>query len=372
MNFPWDKSYFKACFYAVLTFVLIYMAKLAMDAIAYTFVNIGVVYGVLLELISRLCSVFSIIIAGFAIAYILKPLTVLAQRKIGISKMWATALTFICVLIVVIAIFAALYFTIYINRNKFDEYVSNLKSIYYGIKIFFEDKNMTYAVKTLDNIKFMVNDYINVFSDNIVDISKNIVAKIATLLLSLVTAFYMLRDEKTILSSLRNYTCVIIGEKRCNSIVSFLSDADKIFSKYVAGQLTDGVVMAGLLSVGLAVVKVPFAVAIGVVSGLLNIIPYFGSVFGFVLAILTALVSGAPIRALYAAITIIVLQQIDSAFLVPRIVGDSVRLSPLMVIISIAVGGRLLGLWGMVFAVPVVALLKLRFDRFCNKKTDCA
>ena len=81
-----------------------------------------------------------------------------------------------------------------------------------------------------------------------------------------------------------------------------------------------------------------------------------------------ALFSGEPIRALYAAIAILILQQIDSVFIVPKVVGESVSLNPAMIIVSIAVFGKLFGIWGMIFAVPVTAFIKLRLDRLCDIK----
>lgn len=78
----------------------------------------------------------------------------------------------------------------------------------------------------------------------------------------------------------------------------------------------------------------------------------------FILSVILGLVSGAPIKALYAAITVLILQQVDSIVIVPRVVGKSVELHPALVLIGLAVFGKLFGIVGMVFAVPVTALIK--------------
>ena len=80
------------------------------------------------------------------------------------------------------------------------------------------------------------------------------------------------------------------------------------------------------------------------------------------------LLSGEPIKALYAAIIVLVLQQIDSMIIVPRVVGKSVELHPALVILALSVFGGLFGLVGMVFAVPVTALIKLYIDRAYERK----
>ena len=76
------------------------------------------------------------------------------------------------------------------------------------------------------------------------------------------------------------------------------------------------------------------------------------------------MLSGTPIKALYAAIIIIILQQLDGIVIGPKIVGDSVKLSPVLVIIALAIAGELFGLWGMIIAVPVFATIKLFAQRF--------
>ena len=73
-------------------------------------------------------------------------------------------------------------------------------------------------------------------------------------------------------------------------------------------------------------------------------------------------------KALYAALTVIIVQQIDSVIISPRVVGRSVKLHPVLVILSLSVFGNLFGLWGMLFAVPVTAVFKLYFDRLYNYK----
>ena len=79
---------------------------------------------------------------------------------------------------------------------------------------------------------------------------------------------------------------------------------------------------------------------------------------------IVTLLSGEPIKALYAAIVIIVLQQLDGIVIGPKVVGENVKLSPVMVIIALAVAAELFGLWGMILAVPVFATIKLFAQRF--------
>lgn len=370
MKLPWDKSYFKACFYCIFTFICIYIVKNIIDGIVYTLVNLGDIYTIILVIIKKICSVFSIIIAGFIIAYVLKPLVLLVNNKTKLKKTASVGVVFLFLIFVIaILIFIVIYTCDYKKLSyNIKLYTKNINDIYYNIKGFFARYNLYFFENIFDSVNNRIYDYVKIFSSNIVNISKNILGKVVTLLLSVVVAFYMLRDEEKIILRLKKYTATFINEKWNKRLLSLIEDINIVFSGYVRGQLTDGLIMSALLSLGLSVIKVPFAVAIGLFSGFSNIIPYFGSVIGFTLSVGMALISGEPIRALYASIVVIALQQIDTIIIVPKIVGENVKLSPIMVIISLAVAGKLFGIVGMIFAVPVVAVVKLRIDRYCDKK----
>ena len=124
--------------------------------------------------------------------------------------------------------------------------------------------------------------------------------------------------------------------------------------------------MAVLFSVCFYFGKIKYAVFIGIISGFFNLIPYIGAVAATVLSVLVSLTDGDISKAIYSLLVIIIVQQIDSAVISPKVVGKSVRLHPVLVIMSLSVFGSLGGVWAMIFAVPVTAVLKLNFDRFIN------
>ncbi|MDR2649195.1 MAG: AI-2E family transporter, partial [Clostridiales bacterium] len=149
-----------------------------------------------------------------------------------------------------------------------------------------------------------------------------------------------------------------------------VGDMHSVFSGYIRGQLTDALIMAVLISVLLSVIGVDFAIVIGIFTGFSNIIPYFGAIIGFLLSVIVALISGEPIKALYAAIGVLVLQQIDAVFINPKVVGKNVELSPLLVILALSAGGTLFGMPGMILAVPVCAIAKMFLTRYIEYRRE--
>lgn len=180
-------------------------------------------------------------------------------------------------------------------------------------------------------------------------------------LVGLTAAFYFLMEKAGIRRFFGDATRVLLGERTASRLSGLLGEINAVVMGYLGGQLTDAAIMAGLFSVAFVAVGLPYGVVLGLVSGFSNLIPYFGAVMAFILAVFAGLLSGEPVRALYASILILILQQMDSVFIVPKVVGKKVELHPVLVLLSLAVFGRLFGFWGLFVAVPLGALTKTFF-----------
>lgn len=171
-------------------------------------------------------------------------------------------------------------------------------------------------------------------------------------------AFYFLMEKKRMLAVLREFSNVLLGKRATQAAGHLFREVYAVFAGYLSGQLLDAAIMAGLFSAAFLLVGLPHALFLGLLSGFSNLIPYFGAIVAFVLAVFAGLFSGTPLKALYASILILLLQQVDSIFIVPRAVGRQVEMHPVLVLLSLAVFGRLFGFWGLLLAVPLGALCK--------------
>lgn len=186
----------------------------------------------------------------------------------------------------------------------------------------------------------------------------NIGGSLLDILVGGVVAFYFLTEKKRMLSICGELSAVLFGKTAARRIRRLFHEIYVVFAGYLSGQMVDAVSMAVLFSAAFLVVGLPQAILLGVISGFSNLIPYFGAVMAFILAVFAGLLSGTPAKALYASILILLLQQVDSIFIVPRAVGKRVELHPVLVLLSLAVFGRCFGFWGLLFAVPLGALCK--------------
>lgn len=133
---------------------------------------------------------------------------------------------------------------------------------------------------------------------------------------------------------------------------------DRVVSGYIRGQLLISLLIGLIMAAGLALLRVPYALVVGLIAGAFNVVPYFGPVIGAVPAVLLALTQ-SPGAALWTVILFIGINQLESAVLAPKIVGDFVGLHPLTVILAILVGAEIAGVTGMLLSVPLAAILKV-------------
>ena len=131
------------------------------------------------------------------------------------------------------------------------------------------------------------------------------------------------------------------------------------FSNYFYGTLLDALCVGVVISIGLALFRVPFAPLLGMLVGLMNIIPYFGAIIGGLGVAVITMLSTNIYTAIGVAIYLVVVQQLDGNIIQSRLVGHSVGLRPIYVLLSVTLFGGLFGFWGIVFAPPLMAIIQM-------------
>ncbi|MCR4427715.1 MAG: AI-2E family transporter, partial [Firmicutes bacterium] len=183
-------------------------------------------------------------------------------------------------------------------------------------------------------------------------------SQLFNLLLAPVIAFYLTRD----FDSIRERFASWIPPAMRDQVMGILRDIDRALAGFVRGQLIVCSFVGVSTGLTLAILGVRFAAPIGFVVGVLEIVPYFGPILGMIPAVLMG-AAKSPTTALLTAAAFIGIQQVESAVISPKIMGDSVGLHPLAVIFALLVGARLFGVLGILLAVPVAACLSILSER---------
>jgi predicted PurR-regulated permease PerM len=181
-------------------------------------------------------------------------------------------------------------------------------------------------------------------------------AAVLSLFLVPILTFYMLRDWDLFMLHLG----ALVPESQRETVFGLARETDEVLSAFLRGQLLVMLALALIYTLGLSIVGLKFAVAIGVVAGLVSFVPYLGFVFGIGLAGLTVVLEPNPFWNLVGVVaTFTIAQLIEGSFLTPKLVGDRIGLHPVLVIFAVAAGGQLFGFFGILLALPAAAVLSV-------------
>lgn len=197
-------------------------------------------------------------------------------------------------------------------------------------------------------------DLVTMVSVKFVQSGMTLINWLVNFFLVIVVAFYLLRDWHGCLKAVQQ----VIPQSYRSQVVGFVRKADEVMGSFLKGQLTVMLSLGVIYAVGLSIIGLKFSVMLGIGAGLLSIVPYLGSIVGIVAALLVALLTSHDwMMLLWVAVVFGVGQSIESMVLTPLLVGDKLGLHPVVVIFAVLAGGQLMGMVGILLAIPVAAIL---------------
>lgn len=203
------------------------------------------------------------------------------------------------------------------------------------------------------NIK-RIEDSVTLYIDSALALILGYISKAFSFALVPVLLYYFLKDSR----SIGRKSKMMIPRKYRGQMIRIFSSIDEVFGSYIRCQILLSLIIAVMTSGALFLLKIDFALVIGIINGITNIIPYFGPIIGAVPAILLAMLQ-SPMKAVYTMVLMIIIQQVESDIISPKITAGSVGLHPMTVILALLIGGKYFGVMGLILAVPVAAALKV-------------
>ena len=329
---------------------------------------------------SNLFSVLSPFIVGIIIAYILYiPSRKFEQiyGKVKIIKKRARHLSVFTVYILfILLVVIGIRFLVPAITSSFQDLVNNFQSYYISIKesIMALPENSIFKSERFMNVinqfnGFKIEDYINLnmigqYAQGVISFASGIF----DMFVSLVVSLYLLLDRKKIIDFIKKFVGAFFNNQSYKNIGKYFHRTNEIFCKFLSSQFLDAIVVAILTSVAMSIMHIKYAVMLGLFIGLFNLIPYFGAIIAVTISVILTILTGGISQAIEMAIVVIILQQIDANFINPKIVGESLEISPLLVIFSVTVGGAYFGILGMFLAVPISAVIKLMITDWVEYK----
>lgn len=196
----------------------------------------------------------------------------------------------------------------------------------------------------------------------------NIVTSLFDVFVSIVVSIYVLSERDDILKFLKKSACAMFKEKTYKNMDKYFNNSNEIFFRFIASQFLDAVVVGVLVTIAMSIMGIKYAPLLGFFIGLFNMIPYVGAIIAVAISAVITLITGGLSQTIWMLIVVIVLQQVDANIINPNIIGQSLKVSPLLVIFAITVGGAYFGMLGMFLAVPVIAIVKIIIEDYIDLK----
>lgn len=192
----------------------------------------------------------------------------------------------------------------------------------------------------------------------------NIATKVFDIFVAVVVSIYILNSRTQIVQFFSRFTGAIFNKTTHESIGKYFNSTNQIFFHFLSSQFIDAIVVGILTSIAMSILGVKYAVLLGFMIGLFNLIPYIGAIIAVVIAAIITIFTGGIGQAVWMLIIVTIIQQIDANIINPKIVGDSLKISPILVILAVTVGGAYFGIVGMFLAVPIIAVIKVIIEDF--------
>lgn len=235
--------------------------------------------------------------------------------------------------------------------------------------------NMPVLIKDLEKINYS-DEVLKWFKfENIGQYIKGIVGATGIIFdafVTIVVSVYLLLERNDIKSFIKNLSNVMFNKETYQKLSRYYYKTNRIFYTFVSSQIIDAFIVGIICGIAMSIMKVKYATLLGFLIGLFNIIPYFGAIVAVTIAIIITIFTGGFMKALWVALVIIVLQQIDANIINPKILGNSLDLSPILVIFAVTIGGAYFGVLGMFLGVPIMAFIKIIILEFLehHKKVE--
>lgn len=256
------------------------------------------------------------------------------------------------VLALILIALAVLTFVVYILVppliNQLQDFIKNLPEIMTRYSFL-----SSYRPLINNSLKSLTSN-MSGLTGNFVNITASVFGGIFSFITALVMTIYLLLDR----DGLKNFVISIIPADSQVPIINLAKKMSVKVGDWFRGQLILSSIIGLIYLIGLLIIGVPYALAIAVLAGIMEFVPVIGPIITGVIAALVAL-SISPIRALFVIVLFIVVQQLENTILVPKIMQKALGLSPIVIILALLIGAKILGLIGALLAVPLSALVSV-------------
>ena len=309
---------------------------------------------------------FDTVILGCVIAYIMNPLAMLFERtvfaKVGQGRLkWSMSIGAAVILLILMlgfllrTLIPQLMDSLVMLVSNMDVYLASLHDLIdkWGLSEVLRSDRL---FDSSEDIVKRVQAYFSQNAGSVMDASAAAGRSIVKWVIAFVLSVYLLSAKTNLKNGVKHLLSTLMPEKRFNSFVSFISRCDRILVSYIVSSLIDAIIIGVLNLIFMSVMGMEYAGLISVVVAVTNLVPTFGPIVGGAVGALILLLV-KPVHALIFVIFTFILQFIDPYFIKPKLFGNTLGVSGLLIVVSVLVCGRMFGVPGILLSIPLAAIL---------------
>ncbi|WP_214781190.1 AI-2E family transporter [Exiguobacterium sp. S3] len=314
------------------------------------------------------------VIMGIAIALLLNTVLSYIEERFHLKRyqgLLIVYITFIGLLAIsVVMLFPRIYSSLSSLINELPVYIRQIDVFLGEVNNYLKDYNATIA-QAIDFARFedRYSGWVETAVLSSVSYVSSFTMTLINFLIGIVISIYLLKDKEVFARMFKRLLYALLPVGTAKTTIDIFQEMDYIFKRYIIGKSLDCLIIGVLAVIGLLIIGAPYALLLGVIVGVLNFIPYVGPLLGMIPAFIITYFYD-PFTAVLVLLFIFLLQQFDGLWLGPKILGDSVGITPFWVITSIIIGGSLFGLIGMFVSVPITAMIQVVLSRLIDYRLN--
>ena len=368
--------------------ITIFISLASCILLYFILLRIHTITNVIVSILKALSPIF----IGLLFAYLLNPLLKVFEKAISkkitpkifkddkrhsrFNRIVSLTITY---LIVALAIFLVIMFivpnlldSLQVMINNIPVYINNIYDYLKNILKNNPDLSLSIEKINMDITEYITNIMVpsaDTLMTGIANSVTSFISGVVNIAIGLVVSIYLLFDKENFIKGAKRVLEFMIPEKAYNPIMNSLNFTDRVFGGFMTAKIIDSFIIGLIMFIAMVIFNIPYALIISIIAGITNIIPYFGPIIGAAPCALLLLMID-PAKAITYIILVFLVQQFDANILGPKLIGNKTGLKSFWVLFSILLFGKLFGFFGMIFGVPVFAIMYSIVKNYIDKKLE--
>lgn len=353
-----------------------FLRGLAFVAAAYILIKVIDSYHLIFASLGGMFSTISPFLMAFIFAYLLNPIIVFLERRFKLKRAWSVTFTYVGLLFLCYVAGSFLFPIIYQSgrdlisqlptfaikmQTLMDQWMMNAYPLELSDLAPIQDQIMTTIPKLTDVLTRSLS--------SLVGMTYSALMGTGNFLMAFIISIYVLLEKEKFISIVKKLIFIVFRKKMATHFVGAGQLFHANIGKYLIGKSLDSIFVGVCAIIGLSFIGAKYAVLLGVIFGIMNMIPFVGPIIGTLVAVGINLFYN-PLVAFVTFIFLLIVQQVETLVIDPKVVGEKMGLNPFFTLLAVTIGGKFFGMFGMILSVPVMGMIKFYVTMFINQQYD--